>query len=175
MDVGSGVRALAVGAVAAGLISGCGTSSAGSSTYAGPAGSCPIGLTSPALPTVDVGSTYCGPEPSPGNGTGVDGSCAGTETTPPCGPGVVPGRMYSFTLFGSCWTTIRFDGQQWLSQLPIPTLASPTVPTAFPDPLPASRTTHVWMFLQETGEPRYVNDDGTVGFSRTDAAFTGCH
>ncbi len=169
------MRVLAVVAFMAGTVSGCGSSAAGSSMYTGSPVPCPSGLTAPIVPTVDAGTPFCGPEPGPGNGQGVDGSCAGTETTPPCGPGVVPGRLYPFTLFGSCWTTVRFDGKQWLSQLPMPTPASPTVPTAFPDPLPASRTTHVWMSLQGTGEPRYVSDDGSVGFTPTDAAFTGCH
>jgi hypothetical protein len=86
-----------------------------SSTRAGTAGtlpSCPP-ISFPEL----VGGQFCGPAPGPGNGSGSGGSCIGTETTPPCGPGMVGGRYYAYTLNSLC-TSDYIDGRWWTNELP---------------------------------------------------------
>jgi hypothetical protein len=103
------------------------------------------------VPTVDDFGTYCGPPPEPGNGRGPQGTCDGTESEPPCGPGVEPNRYYPYTVPGSCDGRIRFDGRVWTSQLPPPRPIE-----AFP----------VWMRLSSSGELRFVGH-GSVGFTLT--------
>jgi len=99
-------------------------------------------------PTMATGS-YCGPAPHAGNGSGPDGTCTGTEITPPCGPGVVPGRYYAYTMPGTCGGLITFDGRQWVSELP--------PPTTEPD-------FYVWMALGPSGGLGWIGPDGAVGF-----------
>jgi hypothetical protein len=112
---------------------------------AGPV-SCPPRSTAPTL----VGGELCGPPPPAGNGFGVDGECTGRETTPPCGPGVVPGRYYAYTVPGSCTGLVIFDGRRWVSELPPP---SPVAP--FP----------VWMRLDTSGQMLgSIGPDGAVGY-----------
>lgn len=99
-------------------------------------------------PTTATGR-YCGPAPYAGNGSGPDGTCTGSETTPPCGPGVVPGRYYAYTMLGTCSGLITFDGKQWISELP--------PPTTMPD-------FYVWMALGADGSLGWISPDGVVGF-----------
>jgi hypothetical protein len=99
-------------------------------------------------PTTATGR-FCGPAPGAGNGSAPDGTCSGTETTPPCGPGVVPGRYYAYTMPGSCSGLIIFDGKQWVSELP--------PPTAEPD-------YYVWMNLGANGTLGWISPNGAVGF-----------
>jgi hypothetical protein len=99
-------------------------------------------------PTTATGR-FCGPAPGPGNGSGPDGTCSGTETSPPCGPGVVPGRYYAYTMPGTCSGLITFDGKQWVSELPPPTV----VPNFY-----------VWMNLGASGTLGWISPKGAVGF-----------
>jgi hypothetical protein len=99
-------------------------------------------------PTMATGS-YCGPAPHAGNGAGPDGTCTGTETTPPCGPGVVPRRYYAYTMPGTCKGLITFAGKQWVSELP--------PPSAEPD-------FYVWMSLGPNGGLGWIGPNGAVGF-----------
>jgi hypothetical protein len=62
----------------------------------------------------------------PGNGNGPAGTCDGTEATPPCGPGVVPGRYYPYTLAEGCDGRAFFDGSTWQLSLR-PTQKQPPV------------------------------------------------
>ena len=62
--------------------------------------------------------SYCGPKPVAGNGLGPSGECTGRETAPPCGPGMVPGRYYAYTLPGRCDGKLVLDGRPWRSTLP---------------------------------------------------------
>ncbi|MHB1583210.1 MAG: Kelch repeat-containing protein [Acidimicrobiales bacterium] len=74
--------------------------------------------TCPAIAFPDlVGGAFCGPPPGPGDGSGPDGSCLGTETAPPCGPGMVAGRYYAYTLISTC-TNDYVDGRWWKNGLP---------------------------------------------------------
>jgi hypothetical protein len=93
--------------------------------------------------------TYCGPPPPNGNGAGPNGTCNGTETVPPCGPGVVPGRYYAYTMPGTCSGLVIFDGKQWVAEL------TPPRPVADFD---------VWMRLEPDGSLGWIGPDGAVGF-----------
>ncbi len=73
----------------------------------------------------------------------------GKESGPPCGPGVVVGQYYPYTLPGQCDGRIIFDGRTWQSELPPPTEVSP-----FP----------VWMGLTATGRLGFISPRGAVGF-----------
>ncbi len=59
----------------------------------------------------DVDGNYCGPDPSPGNGARPDGVCTGQEFAPPCGPGMIPGTFYEYSLPSGC--RMFFDGRPW--------------------------------------------------------------
>jgi hypothetical protein len=110
-----------------------------------PAAPCP---TNAAVPSMATGR-YCGPLPHPGNGLGAQGECTGRETDPPCGPGVVPGRYYAYTLPGTCDGLIVFDGRRWVSELPPPT----------PQP-----DRDVWMTLTLGTRPNWISPAGAVSF-----------
>jgi hypothetical protein len=72
------------------------------------------------------------PKPAPpGNGRGPNGSCNGTETYPPCGPGVVEYEYYPYTLPSNCSGELYFDGRWWQQGLYEPD----------------SGTTNVWILL----------------------------
>lgn len=102
-----------------------------------------------------VGGTFCGPPPGPGNGSGPDGSCLGTETAPPCGPGMVAGQYYAYTLISSC-TNDYIDGRWWTNELP-----------------GGSGPLDVWMSVTATGtNAGWIGPNGGVGF-RPSAA-TSC-
>lgn len=102
-----------------------------------------------------VGGTFCGPPPRPGNGSGPDGSCLGTETAPPCGPGMVAGRYYAYTLISTCINDY-VDGRWWKNGLPGGT-----------GPL------YAWMSVNATGTGAgWIGPKGAVGF-RPSAA-TNC-
>jgi hypothetical protein len=99
-------------------------------------------------PSSATGS-YCGPAPHAGNGSGPNGTCTGSETVPPCGPGAVPGRYYAYTEPGTCSGLIVFDGKRWVSELP------PPVPG--PD-------SYGWISLGTNGTLRWNSPNGSVGF-----------
>jgi hypothetical protein len=104
---------------------------------------------------------FCGPEPGPGNGSGPDGTCTGSETAPPCGPGVTPGQYYTYTMPGTCSGLVTFDGKQWVSELPPP---SPTADF------------FVWMRLDPTGSAGWISPSGTVGLAPyAGQTLSGCH
>jgi hypothetical protein len=63
---------------------------------------------------------FCGPTPTRGTGLGPSGECTGRETSPPCGPGMVAGRYYAYTLPGRCDGRLILDGRRWRSELPPP-------------------------------------------------------
>lgn len=108
--------------------------------------SCPSHPTAPTF----VGGSFCGPPPPAGNGFGPGGVCTGRETAAPCGPGVVPGRYYAYTVPGSCTGLIIFDGRRWVSELPPP---SPVAPF------------HMWLRLGPNGQSLgSISPDGAVGY-----------
>ena len=100
-----------------------------------------------SVPSMDTGR-FCGPAPGPGSGLGPSGVCAGTETVPPCGQGVIPGHFYAYTMPGTCSGLATFDGRQWVSELPPPT------------PAPAFE---VWIQLSADGSVRWIAPTGSVG------------
>jgi len=94
--------------------------------------------------------TFCGPPPGPGNGTGPDGECTGSESSPPCGPGAIPGHYYAYTLPERCDGRAIFDGQLWVSELPPPQEGPPM---------------QVWMALAPGGNGAgFIAPNGAVGF-----------
>jgi hypothetical protein len=99
--------------------------------------------------------TFCGPPPGPGNGLGPGGLCTGAERVPPCGPGVVPGVDYPYTMPGTCDGRIWFDGKQWDSELPPPTPVA-----AF----------YVYMSESTNGTVGFIAPVGAVGFTPDSAA-----
>jgi len=108
---------------------------------------CPAHQTEPSF-----NSTYCGPTPGPGNGLGPSGECTGRETAPPCGPGMLPGRYYAYTLPGRCDGRLILNGSRWRSELPPPT----------PEP-----DTYVWVSLNARGEGAgFISPAGAVDFRR---------
>jgi hypothetical protein len=120
------------------------------STPAPDAPPCPVGQSVPS----DAIGRYCGPTPGPGSGSGPDGTCTGSETVPPCGPGAEPDRYYAYTMPGTCNGLITFDGRQWVAEL--------TPPTTSPD-------SYVWMRLTPSGLLGWIGPTGAVGFQ----AYTG--
>jgi hypothetical protein len=116
---------------------------------------CPADVKKPKV----INGSYCGPPPPAGNGLGENGLCSGAELIPPCGPGVVRGTYYGYTMPGSCAGVMEFDDQLWLSRLPPPT----DVPPFF-----------VWMGYDEiTGNPHFIGP-GMVSFVRDDGSRTPC-
>jgi hypothetical protein len=112
-----------------------------------------------ATPTRASGR-YCGPDPGAGNGSGPNGTCTGSETAPPCGPGVVPGQYYAYTMPGTCSGLATFDGRQWVSELPPPS---------------ATAVFYVWMRLDPTGSAGWISPSGAVGLAPyVGQALSGC-
>jgi hypothetical protein len=102
-----------------------------------------------------VGGHFCGPAPGPGSGNGLDGSCLGTETAPPCGPGMVAGRYYAYTLMSSC-ANDYIDGRWWRNELP-----------------GGSGPLDVWVLVNATGTGAgWIGPNGAVGFEPSTA--TSC-
>jgi len=99
------------------------------------------------VPTMASGS-FCGPTPGAGSGLGPGGTCTGQETDAPCGPGVVSGQYYAYTVPGTCSGLLTFDGRQWVSELPPP------------NPVPAF---DVWIQLSADGSVRWIAPTGSVG------------
>jgi hypothetical protein len=94
--------------------------------------------------------SYCGPHPTAGNGLGPSGECTGRETTPPCGPGMMVGRYYAYTLPGRCDGRLILDGRHWLSELPPPT------------PVPDM---YVWVSIGPSDQHAgFISPNGSVGF-----------
>jgi len=127
-----------------GNFSSAGTANQGLSRPAPEAPPCPAVQ---GVPSMESGR-YCGPVPGPGSGIGPSGTCTGTETAPPCGAGVVPGRFYAYTVPGTCSGLLTFDGKQWVSELPPP------------NPVPAF---DVWIQLSTGGTVRWIAPTGSVG------------
>lgn len=106
---------------------------------------CPVHQAEPSF-----GSTYCGPDPSAGNGYGPSGECTGRETVPPCGPGMIVGRYYRYTLPGRCDGRLILNGRHWLSELPPPT------------PVPDM---YVWVSIGHGDQGAgFISPKGAVGF-----------
>jgi hypothetical protein len=119
-------------------------------------GPCPRDQKTPTL----ASGGFCGPVPGSGKGLGPGGTCNGQETHPPCGPGVIPGRFYAYSMPGTCSALVTFDGEQWVSLLP---LASP-IPTF-----------DVWIQLSANGSVRWIAPSGAVGLvPYTGQALTPC-
>jgi len=96
------------------------------------------------------GNTYCGPNPNAGNGFGSSGECTGHETAAPCGPGMIVGRYYAYTLPGRCDGRLIVDGRHWLSELPPPT------------PVPDM---YVWVSIRPGDQHAgFISPNGSVGF-----------
>jgi hypothetical protein len=119
----------------------------------GNADECPPPPPIPCPPNATVPSftnTFCGPAPGPGNGLGPSGQCRGSETVPPCGPGMIPRHYYAYTLPGSCDGKLILNGQHWLSALPPPT-NGPVM--------------NVWVAVQPDGKHAgFIGPNGAVGF-----------
>ena len=129
----------------------------------GRAGESSRGTTVSSLPTCpqmsfpdDVGGTFCGSPPRHGNGNGPDGSCLGSETSPPCGGGMVAGRYYAYTLFSAC-TNAYIDGRWWKNELP-----------------GGSGPMYVWMAVDGANGAGagWIGPNGSVGFQPSSA--TSC-
>ena len=104
---------------------------------------CPTNLTTPTW-----NDTFCGPKPPPGNGFGPSGECTGRENAPPCGPGMIPGRYYAYTLPGRCDGRLIFGGKRWRSELPPPM------------PVPDM---YVWMRIDANGRTAgFISPNGSV-------------
>ena len=115
---------------------------------------CPTNLAEPSMTT----GTFCGPDPARGSGHGPDGVCDGTESAPPCGPGVVLGKYYAFTLPGNC-SIVRFDGSYWVSELVPPH---------------AIQNMYVWMAVTSGGSAGFISPAGAVGFRHIAGASSSC-
>jgi hypothetical protein len=131
------------------LTPGSRTSTSGSNAQTTPP-SCPP-ITFPDF----VGGHFCGPAPGPGDGSGPHGSCLGTETAPPCGPGMIAGRYYAYTLMSSC-TNDFIDGRWWTNELP-----------------GGSGPLDVWISVTASDSGAgWIGPSGAVGFTPSSA--TGC-
>ena len=133
------------------------SSSTSSTLSAKASGSPEIGLGPPPLPAPcpahqtapTFNDTFCGPKPQPGNGLGPSGECTGRETAPPCGPGMIPGRYYAYTLPGRCDGRLILDGGHWRSELP------PAVPVA---------DMYVWVSVgADRRTAGFISPNGSVG------------
>jgi hypothetical protein len=109
----------------------------------------------PPIPFPDSIGTFCGPAPGPGDGHGPSGSCLGNETAPPCGPGMVADKYYSYTLTSTC-ANAYIDGRWWRNELP-----------------GGSGPIDVWMAVMPgKAGAGWISPAGAVGFRAT--ASTGC-
>ena len=112
----------------------------------GPAPTSPPCNPNQTAPTMN--GSFCGPVPGPGNGLGPQGECSGRETAPPCGPGMVAGKYYEYTLPGRCDGRLIVDGRRWMSELP------PSHPV--PD-------MYVWVRV-DGDHAGFISPSGSVGF-----------
>ena len=115
--------------------------------------------TLPSCPPISfpdwVGGHFCGPDPGSGNGSGLGGSCLGRETTPPCGPGMVGGKYYAYTLINTC-NNAYFDGRWWTNELP-----------------GGTGLLNVWVSVSNSGTGAgWIGPNGSVGFKPSTA--TSC-
>ena len=114
----------------------------------GPLATAPPCPAHPSAPSFN--GRYCGPIPTAGNGFGPEGECTGREVQPPCGPGMVVDRAYSYTLPGRCDGRIVLDGRHWISELPPP------------KPI---RDMYVWVRLGPSqNHAGFISPGGSVGF-----------
>ncbi|MGH2719014.1 MAG: hypothetical protein ACRDJU_10575 [Actinomycetota bacterium] len=92
-----------------------------------------------------------GPEPAPadGNGFGPGGECTGRETVPPCGPGMVMDRYYSYSVPSVCGGKLVANGQLWAPELPLP---------------PSMNRQTFWIALGASGTGGVMGPNGAVGF-----------
>ncbi|MGO9027071.1 MAG: hypothetical protein ACLQOZ_00355 [Acidimicrobiales bacterium] len=105
---------------------------------------CPADATIPS----EQAGRYCGPTPTAGNGLGPNGECTGHETDPPCGPGVVAGTYYAYTLPVRCDGVVLVDGRRWYSELTPPA---------------TEQDIDVWMLLSAAGQLRWIGPEGSGG------------
>ena len=122
-------------------------SSAISSFRSGPAPVPPPCPADQSQPTMN--GRFCGPNPGRGTGLGPSGECTGRETTPPCGPGMIAGRYYAYTLPGGCDGSLILDGRRWRSELPPP------------EPVPDM---YVWVSVDAGDRAGFISPNGSVGF-----------
>jgi len=107
---------------------------------------CPTDSNTPSMAT----GTYCGPAPRAGNGLGPNGECDGSESLPPCGPGVVVGAYYTYTQPQDCsGNPIHFDGRLWYSTL---------------QPSTDRSDTYVWMALEPNDQLEAISPTESIGF-----------
>jgi hypothetical protein len=106
---------------------------------------CPAHATTPSMH-----GGYCGPAPYPGDGLGPDGVCTGREASAPCGPGVVPGRYYAYSLPVRCSVPVVFDGRRWWPQL---------------TPSATGTAVDVWIALQPDGSAGWIGPEGAEGLT----------
>ena len=86
----------------------------------------------------------------PGNGHGPAGTCNGTETSPPCGSGVVIGKYYPYTWAPDCSERAFLDGKVWQGTLRAPQQQPPT---------------KGWIILTQTNVARWTSPNGTDGLT----------
>lgn len=104
-----------------------------------------------------VGGHFPGPAPGPGNGGGPDGSCLGTEVVPPCGPGMVAGSYYDYTLITTC-ADDYFDGRWRANEIP-----------------GGSGPLDVWVSVNATGTGAgWIGPNGAVGFAPPTTTSCSC-
>lgn len=84
-----------------------------------------------------------------GTGHGPSGSCDGTESDPPCGPGAELGRSYAYTVIQRCNGVIWFDGREWEAGLMPPNEQAPL---------------HVWIRLDAPSIARWEGAPGSIGY-----------
>lgn len=95
----------------------------------------------------------------PGDGHGAAGTCDGTETAPPCGPGAVIGKYYPYTWAPDCSERAFFDGRTWQGTLR---------PTQRQPPNPG------WIVLTGPNTARWTGANGTDGLSPATGPAPAC-
>jgi hypothetical protein len=95
----------------------------------------------------------------PGSGKGPAGTCDGSETTPPCGPGVMIGKYYPYTWAPDCSERAYFEGRTWQGTLR-PTQQQPP--------------RRGWMVLTAPNAARWSGSNGTDGLIPTTAPVPAC-
>jgi hypothetical protein len=97
--------------------------------------------------------------PPAGKGHGRAGTCDGTETAPPCGPGVVIGKYYPYTWAPDCNERAYFDGRMWHGTLRATQEQPPN---------------RGWMVLTDPNTARWTGTNGTDGLTPATGPASAC-
>ena len=82
----------------------------------------------------------------PASGHGPAGTCNGTETVPPCGPGVAMGKYYPYSWARTCSERALFNGRIWQGTLQPPQQQPPS---------------RGWIVLTQPNAARWTASNGT--------------